>query len=516
MTKLSVAEIFSKGMVLQRQKPIVIYGKAEKGDRISVSIYNYHGALKDEIFTVAQDDECWKATLEAMEASIDNKIVVENTSSQETIVIEKVSVGEVWLAGGQSNMEFFNKYDQDWDKTKKLPVNDKIHFYNVPQRAFEGHVNHNGPGRDGYGIWLSDHEKGYENFSAIGYIFARKIQEKLNVPVGIIGCNWGGTTASAWVPKSVLEPAPLNQYLKEYDEAVNSIDKQELKAKSLKAWEEIDAPEGYKEFERFIYGEDRKTQLEYMMSQEGAPAEVPMGPYNENRPCGLYETMLEKVIPYSIKGALWYQGESDAGDRAKYYDLLLKGLIDSWRSAWNDDFPFIVAQLAPFKEWLACTNDGYCLVREQQQKVADTVKDVYLTSIMDIGNYYDIHPKEKVEVGRRMSLIALKHVYDAAGNVNADNPRVKTTAKNEKEIVIEMDNADNLSISGDTTLSVNVDGKTIAPESVDVTANKVVIKMSDDILNANSINVSMGWDDYAIINIKNEQGLPIAPFTVAI
>ena len=143
MIRFSVAEIFGNGMVLQRNKPIHIFGQAEEGDRVRVSIYDYHGRLIDEINSVSDRLEKWQVTLASMEVSKDNKIVVENTSSQEKIVISNVSVGEVWLAGGQSNMEFFNKYDKDWERTKNLPKNDSIHFYNVPQRAFEGHVTHN-------------------------------------------------------------------------------------------------------------------------------------------------------------------------------------------------------------------------------------------------------------------------------------------------------------------------------------------------------------------------------------
>ncbi len=515
MTRFSVAEIFGKGMVLQQEKPVVVYGKAEKGDRITVSIFDYHGRLVDEIFTTTNEKEKWKVSLSEMKASVDNKIVVENASSQQKIVIDKVSVGEVWLAGGQSNMEFFNKYDKDWSKTSKLPKNEMIHFFNVPQRAFKGHNSHNGPGRDGYGKWLNDHEKGYENFSALAYIFARKIQEKLGVPVGIIGCNWGGTTASAWVPKSILENGPLVQYLNEYDQAIKMDSAEHIKRNSLDAWKVIDSPEDYRKFEPFIYGQDRKTQLAYMMNGE-EPALVPMGPYNENRPAGLYETMLKTVIPYSIKGALWYQGESDAGERAPYYDQLLGGLIDSWRDAWDDEFPFIIAQLAPFKEWLACTNDNYKVVRQKQQQVADTKKDVYLTSIMDIGSYYDIHPKEKVEVGRRMALIALGHVYQQLSGENVDNPRFESGKIEGSSITLTMKNADNLSDSGENTIQITVDGAEVEPKAVNLDGNKIIIEMPNNLEKENKIIVSMGWDDYAVINIKNEQGLPVAPFSVAI
>ena len=511
MIRFSVAEIFGNGMVLQRNKPIHIFGQAEEGDRVRVSIYDYHGRLVDEINSVSDRLEKWQVTLASMEASKDNKIVVENTSSQEKIVINNVSVGEVWLAGGQSNMEFFNKYDKDWERTKNLPKNDSIHFYNVPQRAFEGHVTHNGEGRDGYGKWLNDKDAGYENFSAPAYSFARRIQEKLQVPVGIIGCNWGGTTAIAWVPEQVLHTKELKYYLDEYDEAVKAYSKKEMKTISLLAWEKIDTPSDYKNFEPLLYGLDREAQLDYMEKNADGPV-VPLGPYNENRPAGLYETMLQKVIPYTIAGALWYQGESDSGDRAKTYDLLLSGLIKAWRKDWDDDFPFILVQLAPFGEWLACTNDDYSLVRQKQQQVADTMDDVYMTSIMDIGSYYDIHPKEKVEVGRRLALLALSHVYHKLPVEETENPRFKSGKVDGKSLILEFTNSKNLSVADKSDIQVTVDGKAILPTEVTAENNTVTLTIDQEIPADAKVTVSFGWADYAVINIKNEQGLPIAPF----
>ena len=513
MIRFSVAEIFGRGMVLQQKKPVYVFGQAERGDRIRVCIYDSHGRLVDEANTVSDRLDNWQTALAPMKASTENKIVVENTSSQEKIVIEKVSVGEVWLAGGQSNMEFFNKYDKDWEQTKNLPKNDSIHFYNVPQRAFEGHVNHNGEGRDGYGKWLNDKEKGYENFSAPAYSFARRIQEKLKVPVGIIGCNWGGTTACAWVPEKVLDTPELKYYLDEYETALKEMKPSQLKTISLMAWEKIDQPEDYKNFEPLLYGLDRPAQLEFMEKNADGPV-VPLGPYNENRPGGLYETMLKKVIPYSIAGALWYQGESDSGDRAKTYDLLLKGLIQCWRDAWDDKFPFILVQLAPFGEWLACTNDDYNLVREKQQIVADTMDDVYMTSIMDIGSYYDIHPKEKMEVGRRLALLALSHVYNKLSVDKAENPRFESGKISGDEITLTFTNSENLVVTDETTISVSDGDKTIAPSEVEASNNTVTLRFDNSVPSDGNVTVSFGWADYAVINIKNELGLPIAPFKV--
>jgi sialate O-acetylesterase len=413
-------------------------------------------------------------------------------------------------------MEFFNKYDKDWEQTKKLPKNENLHFYNVPQRAFEGHNTHNGKGRDGYGKWLADKDKGYENFSAPGYSFARRLQEKLKVPVGIIGCNWGGTTASAWVPEKVLATPELNYYLDEYEQALGAMSASEMKKKSLEAWKALDDPKGYKAFEVLLYGLDRAGQLEYMEKTGEVPM-VPMGPYNENRPCGLYETMLSKFIPYSVAGAIWYQGESDCGDRAKTYDLLLKGLVQSWREAWDDDFPFIVVQLAPFKEWLECTSAEYCLVRAKQQLVADTMEGVYMTSIMDIGSYDDIHPKEKMEVGRRLALLALSHVYDKLSETKAENPRYESGEIKGNTISLKFTNTENLSISDNTTtIEIKEGAKEIAPKEVTANGDTVTLLFENDIAQADDVSVAFGWDDYAVITIKNEQGLPIAPFKVSL
>ncbi|MCR5415647.1 MAG: sialate O-acetylesterase [Pseudobutyrivibrio sp.] len=515
MTMFKVAEIFSDGLVFQRKKNIQVFGTAEATDRIRVQFFDHHGNLMDEGSTKANLNNQWTAIMGPEEAATGIKMVVTNQSSYEKIIVSDVSIGEVWLAGGQSNMEFFNKYEKDWKDTKNLPANPNIHFYNVPQRAFEGHDSHNSEGRDGYGKWLKDKEQGYENFSAIGYGFARKIQEQLNVPVAIIGCNWGGTTASAWVPTDVLEEGDLDVYLREYEKAITAKNPITLRSQSLMAWDEIDRPDSYKSFEPLLYGKDRDWQLNFMINDDGV--EVPMGPYNENRPGGLYETMLSSVIPYSIQGVLWYQGESDAGERARLYNKLLAGLINSWREAWEDDFPFLIVQLAPFGKWLACENDGYCEVRCQQQKVADTMENVYMASIMDLGSYYDIHPKEKMEIARRLSLLALKHVYNCPIHIQVDSPRIDKAYATDSKLILTFTNANKLTLDDqDNTIKVTVDNNNLTPSELSVSDNSLILKLPMEVEPAEKIQVSMGWDDYAVINIKNEDGLPIAPFTLTL
>ncbi|MCR5677487.1 MAG: sialate O-acetylesterase [Agathobacter sp.] len=510
MYNFSLAEIFGNGMVLQREKPIHIFGTAEPQTQVCVTL--------GEETCRAQADENgkWTAELSSRAAASDLKLEAK-TDSGDTVTVAPVHIGDVWIAGGQSNMEFFNKYEKDWEHTRNLPMNPNIHFYNVPQRAFEGHETHNIGARGGYGKWLNDKEDGYENFSAIGYSFARFMQEDLSVPIGIIGCNWGGSTASTWLPCEALEEAPLNRYLEEYEAAVSEYAPEELRRVSLQEWEKLDEPESYRGFEPLLYGLSWEEQLECM--KHGRGPIVPMGPYNENRPGGLYHTMLEPIAPYSLKGALWYQGESDCGDRAFMYDRLLTAMIREWRSLWQDELPFFVVQLAPFCKWLECTNDDYCTVRMQQQKVADTVPSVYLTSIMDLGSYYDIHPKEKYEIGRRLYLQAISHLYGKYEPGYGENPRIAEARRVGSHVICSFDFAKSLQDKGGKTDILMTDKEQIyAPLDVRLDEGKAEIDITipEEAQDAQNLQIAMGWADYATIFICNEHQLPIAPFCVKV
>ena len=293
----SLAPIFQSGMVLQREKEIKIWGTALPGSLVSITL----GFQKGEAIT--SENGTFLVTLQPLSTAQGLTLIAKNDRPDtRPIEMHSISIGDVWLACGQSNMEFFLRYDQDWEEVKNLPKNPQIHMYNVPQVAFEGHTSHN---KGGYGYWLQEGDNGFDMFSAPGYSFARNLQPSIDVPIGIISCNWGGTTASAWVPESVLEEAPLNTYLQEYEDAIKDIDPEELRTESLKAWTFEDSLQHGKDFEPLLYGRDRSWQIDYMKQHAGEPV-IPMGPYNINRPSGLYYTMLQELIPFSIKGVLWY------------------------------------------------------------------------------------------------------------------------------------------------------------------------------------------------------------------
>lgn len=520
---IRLPEFFQDGMVFQRDKPIHLWGEAIPGAAITAA-FRKDAQILSDARTVADTDGHFSLSLKPLSASehLSLDFQIETTEAlahtgETVLTLTDISFGDVWLAGGQSNMEFFLKYDQDYASVKALPKNAAIHMYNMPQRAFEGHETHN---KSGYGKWFRDGEVGTETFSAPAYQFAREIQKETGIPIGIIGCNWGGTPASAWVPEEVLQQEPLTRYLKEYERDLQRISPEKCREESLGAWAFLDSDAQQAAFEPLLYGRDRAFQLTYMKEHEDDPV-VPMGPYNANRPSGLYHTMLSKLIPFSIRGVLWYQGESDAGDRAPYYDVLFSSLIADWRKEWNDDFPFLFVQLAPFGEWLSCDNKGYATVRRKQQQVADTVPGAYMAGIMDLGSYYDIHPKAKLEVGRRLSLLARKYVYGESALL-ADAPSAAWAyLADAQHIMIRLAHADGLSLgNGDSDFDIYPNGpewEAFAPESVQILDDSLLLTLPESfLLKSDALYVALGNRDYAEIHICNKAGLTALPFCMKV
>lgn len=220
MEQLKTGILFQDGCVLQRQKEIAVWGEGPEGEEVTVALAGSRAVCRVE-------NGSWRCTLPPMEAA--EGLCMEITCQKETLSIRDVSVGEVWIAGGQSNMEFFLCYDAQWEDMQCAAhenKNPRIHMFNVPRLAFPGHDKDVSE----CGYWFEEEDDAWPYFSAPGYSFARSLQPVLGVPVGIIGCNWGGTSASTWLEESWLKDAPLDVYLKEYEASVAGKDPEELKA----------------------------------------------------------------------------------------------------------------------------------------------------------------------------------------------------------------------------------------------------------------------------------------------
>lgn len=499
MEVLKLPPIFQSHMIIQRDKPIHVWGEGPEDARITVSFSHHIG-------TAIVKNHTWSCTLCSCPAGRNYTMTVTMDIPYTTpITLTDISVGDVWLAGGQSNMEYFLRYDAHWEMIKRLPKNPDIRMYNVPRLAFEGHKKDISDS----GYWFGEQEDAWETFSAPGYCFARSLQPHLDVPIGIIGCNWGGTPACAWIDESYLNTSPLDIFLQEYQDAIRGKSPEDLRAQAMKGYAFDDSPKHQEEWKTVMYGISREEQIEWMKNHKDDPI-IPMGPQHKDRPFGLYNQMLKTLAPFSLKGVLWYQGESDSG-HGDIYDKTMEALITCWRKLWQDDFPFLFVQLAPFGEWFDIIGKDYPAVRLSQETVSQTIPNTYMTSIMDLGMYYDIHPKHKKEVGERLALLARGCVYHE--DILCLPPQLKKGEVQGNKVILTFSNVGSgLYLKGEDLkdLLVLQEDHPLTPISIALEGDKIIISFKDII--TSSIQVEYANVGYTKVNVYNSADLPLKPF----
>lgn len=433
--KLQLASIFGEHMILQRHKPIHIFGRSAQNDQITVR-------LADMEKSVSCKDGEWEVTFDALEAAEKISLCVSSLLTDEKICFDDVAVGEVWLGGGQSNMEFLMRYDVELERTLKLDDDPLLRCYTAPQTAFIGSAEIDPFGLQGF--WRRfTREEDRKNFSAVGAYMGMCLREKLHVPVGIISCNWGGSPACAWTAREDIENTPelrpiLNweeNYMKEVDwpRYIPASEK-----RIIQSQEQLDFNE------RFMMGEDmseffKNFDPSLLPKVDFAPFNL--GPRCVVRPAGLYENMLCKIAPYGIAGFMWYQGEDDdAREFQDFYDVSMATLIQSWRKLWKQDLPFYQIELAPFRGIGPTGAKKYDLMRHKQAKAASLLNDVYDICILDAGEEFNIHPRHKRIVGERLARSVLKHSYGDDSYIG-ESPRAVAVEKEGGEIIILFSNA---------------------------------------------------------------------------
>ena len=499
MGVFAFAPIFTDGMVLQRDQKITVWGRADSEGTVRVYLGDYCSESN------VMDGE-WKCTFPPMEAATGLTLLAKQGS--DFLRVQNVMIGDVWLAGGQSNMEFFLRYETHFEETKALPANPLIRMYTCPRVAYEGQQ----PYQSGCGYWFGEGDSAWETFSSAAYWFARELQPELQVPVGIISCNWGGTSASAWVPGESLSDGPLKVYLEDYEAAAAQMDPEENRERSLRGWAFQKDPDHMKEWAGVMYGIDRSAQLERLVNRAGNPA-VPMGPYNKNRPGCLFEQMIGPIRNCKVRGVLWYQGENDV-HHAPLYSLLFTNLITQWRKLWGEDLPFIFAQLAPFGEWLALDGADFPEIRRQQQTAADTIPGCYMISTSDVGMRYDIHPKEKKVLGHRYFLQAMDKVYGQP--TLAEAPVMDKGYIDRDRIVLEYRNSgQGLTLQGKAKgFVIWQDDKRLEPEEVVVAGRTTVLRFDRQI--KAPVRIEFAQTPYYEVNICNSAGIPALPACISL
>ncbi len=422
-------------MVLQRNKPIRVFGTCALDDEITVT-------LNDQKVTAKSDKGSWLVTLNEEPACFRTEMTITSALTGETVTFHDVAIGEVWLAGGQSNMEFIMKYDFDYQKTKLLPDDNDLRYFNYPHSAFKGFLETDSCPEDGFWRkWTSEENR--KHFSAVGTYMALILREKLRVPVGIVACNWGGTPATAWCAMEDIKTNPaLKPVLDWHEEACEKTDwAKYIPASEIKAPDPT--PQQLDFQDRFMMGEDmseffRNFDPSKMIQPDFAP--FTPGPRSTVRPAGLYENMLTKIAPYAIRGAIWYQGEDDdARNWVDFYDQSMITLINGWRKLWGYDFPFFQIELAPFRGYGVTGARKYDLLRQKQHQAAAALKDVHDICILDAGEEFNIHPRHKKIVGERLGRSVMKHVYGDA-SLTAESPEACGIERSGDKITVHFSN----------------------------------------------------------------------------
>ena len=505
--KLNPASLFGEHMILQRDSDIKIWGTGAENDTVTVE-------LNDQKVSAPVINGEWIVTLKPEQACFRTAISISSLITEETITFHDVAIGEVWLATGQSNMEFLMKYDYDLPQTKELPDDEYLRCYTTPQSAYLGFLELDSkPAQGFWRKWTSYDNR--INFSAVAAYMGMILRKKLNVPVGIISCNWGGTPVAAWTAMEDLKANPaLQPILKWHQDACDSTDWEKYMTASNVRPAPI-SPQQQRFNDRFMMGEDMS---EFFKNFD--PSKLPKvdyAPYNPGprsivRPAGLYENMLKKTAPYAIKGVIWYQGEDDdARDWVDFYDESMKTMVASWRKLWGWQFPFFQVELAPFRGVGITGAKKYDVLRHKQHKAADETADMYDVCILDAGEEFNIHPRHKKIVGERLGRMVMKHVY-GDDSLTADCPIATKAIRVGNTVCISFENAaEGLTVKGDLKqqLKLYVNGQE-TDYQYSVEADKLILTGEFD---KQLVTVKYCEANYCPAVVFNSEGDPVFGFT---
>lgn len=508
---MKLAAIFTDGMVLQRDIPIKIFGTGDGSVKVTFC---------GETVSAESADGKWCTTLSPRSAGGPYNMEIELDG--ETTTLNDILMGDVYIAGGQSNMEMpLFKTDQGFAEAKHC-ANDNIRYYTVPRRYKPGSDNtswHFVDMRTCDTPWARCSEESALNFTAIGHYFAKFINEAVNVPVGIISCNWGGRRIEPFIPKEYFYDSDvLKAQMEEFDAYVKSLDMDEYEKK-------------YKRFEldldRYVK-EEKQGHMEFTRrvglrasSPQTLTATMPYpekGPYDSVSPSTLWDSMFEPIVPYGVKGLLWYQGESNGMelDYTEKYLIFLKAL----RERFGCDIDAYAVELAP---WIGdingymkqpmdryVTENNWAFLREQQQRATEIGERNWLATTMELGDNYDIHPLNKRDISYRLALKAMKHTYGM--DVKADQPLYDSVEFREGKAYITLRHGEGIyGVTEAVNMYIAGEDKVMHRANVEILGDNKLCVYSDEV--AEPILVRYAFDmNYFGQHIYNDAGLPLAPF----
>jgi sialate O-acetylesterase len=440
---LKIHGLFGDGMVIQREQPVPVWGTAEAGRGVTVSVA---GQKKT---ATADASGKWKVVLDPLKAGGPVDFTV---AADRTIALKNVLVGEVWLCSGQSNMGWSVRLSSNAQEEIAAARHPQIRLFTVPKRESET------PQTDVEGAWQECSPATIPTFSAVAYYFGRALQKSLNVPVGLVHSSVGATRAQAWTPRPVLDG----------------------------------------EFKEVFAQHDREKANPNATVKPVAPST-------------LYNGMIAPIVPFALRGTIWYQGEGNVGS-PKMHQSLFPALIRSWRKEWGSEFPFLYVQLANHLARKDAPVESYWAMLRESQRTTLSVPKTAMAVAIDIGDAQDIHPKNKQEVGRRLALAADAVAYGKdvvysgpmIASMKREGARIRLTFTHVGGgLVAKGDGLKGFAVAGEDRKFVWAQAK-IEGSTVVVWADGV----------AKPAMVQYGWADNPECTLYNKEGLPASPFMI--
>lgn len=474
--QLRLPALISNNMVLQQNANVALWGWAAPGETVSIT-NTWNGK---NVSATADATGKWLATVATAKAGGPHKLTF---TASNTVEVSNVLLGEVWLASGQSNMEFFIGKTPNpsytgvvnYAEVMKDAEHPDIRQIDVPNKVADS------PQTDFKGIWKLCTAKTIDTFSAVAYFFAKEVNKATGFPVGIINATWGGTPAEAWTKREVLQAdADFVPILERYQKAMEVYPQENEKYRqALDKW-------------RADTGKSK-----------GAAPRGPMGPTHNHSPAKLYNGMIAPLVPYTLKGAIWYQGESNA-DRAFQYRRLFPAMIQSWRSDFRAaKLPFYFVQISPHRSQNA-------EIRDAQLHALRNVPYTGMAVTTDNGDSLDIHPRNKELVGKRLSLWALRNEYGKKDILHS-GPLYKSAKAEGGKMRIRFDYDKGLTAKDGELKEFTVagDDQNFVPAQARIEGNTVVV-WSDVVPQPKAVRFA--WRNIPAPNLYNEAGLPASPF----
>ena len=495
--EVTLAPLFTDHAVLQRDKTVPVWGRADAGEKITVTF-----ARQTRTATAGPDGR-WSVSLDKLPASAQGADLT--VAGKNTLVVHDVVVGEVWLCSGQSNMEFtLEARSGTWQANSRVRDAAKeiaaANFPLIRQVRIEHTVADEPAATVKTGGWQPATPQTAGGFTAVGYFFAREIFQKLGVPIGLVHSSHDGTTVEAWMPAATLARDPAFSVVAE-------------------RWEKMlaDYPEKKAEFDAAL-AEWAPAEAAAKARGEAAPVawlkehpqpRAPRGRGDPWTPSGLFNGMISPLMPYAIRGTLWYQGEYNT-DRAAEYQRLFAAMITVWRKQFGQgDLPFYWVNLANYKAPDDPTGQAYAFLREAQTQTLELPNTGQAIAI-DLGDPDDIHPANKQEVGHRLALLAKNRVY-GAGTEDAGPTFANVRLGNGALIVTFGHAGGGLTARGHPVNCVEIAGadQVFHPATVGISSS-VLVASSPEV--KQPVAIRYAWRNAPEANLYNGAGLPAVPF----